>query len=378
MAILSVIKHEGPNNLLVWKAPHEDFNTKSQLIVHESQEAVFFKNGQALDTFGPGRHTLDTQNIPLLRKLINLPFGGDSPFHCEVYFINKVHSMDIRWGTANHIPIQDPVHGVILPIGANGQFAVQVTDSSKLLTKLVGTIPAFTHDELISYFRGILMTNIKDYIAKKMVQDKLTFLEVHAHLKEISDALAADLQEAFDEYGIRLVNFCVNAIIIPENDPSYIQLRQALSRKAEMGILGYTYHEQRTFDVLEGAAKNEGGGAAFIGAGMGLGMGAGMGGFMNQAMGKSMENIAPSGAPAQTPAGTAPTAPQTQAAAPAQTAGAKPGMTFCPHCGEMVPEGKFCCSCGQPLVKPKRFCPECGTEAVGRFCVNCGTKIDVN
>ena len=89
MAILSVIKHEGPNNLLVWKAPHEDFNTKSQLIVHESQEAVFFKNGQALDTFGPGRHTLDTQNIPLLRKLINLPFGGESPFHCEVYFINK-------------------------------------------------------------------------------------------------------------------------------------------------------------------------------------------------------------------------------------------------------------------------------------------------
>lgn len=366
MAILSVIKHEGPNNLLVWKAPHEDFNTKSQLIVHESQEAVFFKNGQALDTFGPGRHTLDTQNIPLLRKLINLPFGGESPFHCEVYFINKVHSMDIRWGTANHIPIQDPVHGVILPIGANGQFAVQVVDSSKLLTKLVGTIPAFTHEELLSYFRGILLTNIKDYLAKKMTQEKLSFLEVHAHLKEISEGIAADLQAEFEEYGIRLINFLVNAIIVPESDPSYIQLREALSRKAEMGILGYTYHEQRTFDILEGAANNEGGGAAFIGAGMGLGMGAGMGGFMNQAMNSSMANIAP--APA--------TAPQTAEPAAARTAA--PGMTFCPHCGEMVPEGKFCCSCGQPLQKVKRFCPECGTEAKGKFCTNCGTKIDAN
>ena len=135
MAILSVIQYEGPNDVLVWKAPQEDFNTKSQLIVHESQEAIFFKDGQALDLFGAGRHTLNTQNIPLLGKLINLPFGGESPFHCEVFFINKAHSMDVRWGTGNRIPIQDPVYGVILPIGANGQFAVQVEDSRKLLVK---------------------------------------------------------------------------------------------------------------------------------------------------------------------------------------------------------------------------------------------------
>ena len=361
MAILNVIKHEGPNNLLVWKSPYQDFNTKSQLIVHESQEAVFFKNGQAFDSFGPGRHTLTTQNIPLLNKLINLPFGGESPFHCEVYFINKVNSMDIRWGTGTHMPIQDPVHGVILPVGANGQFAVQVVDSSKLLTKMVGTIPAFTQDDLVTYFRGILMTNIKDFIANKMIREKLSFLEVHAHLKEISEAIAADLQSQFEEYGIRLVNFCVNAIIVPQDDPSYVQLRDALARKAEMGVLGYTYHEQRTFDILEGAANNEGNaGAAFMGAGMGLGMGANMGGFMSQAMGRSMEIINPQPTPA-------PTAPQTQKPAA--------GMTFCSHCGEMVPEGKFCCSCGQPMVKPKSFCPECGTEAVGKFCTNCGTKI---
>ncbi len=96
MAILDVIKYEGGNDTFVWKHPAEDFSTKSQLIVHETQEAVFFKNGQALDLFAAGRHTLDTQNIPLISKFVNLPFGGVSPFHCEVYFVNKVVSMDIR------------------------------------------------------------------------------------------------------------------------------------------------------------------------------------------------------------------------------------------------------------------------------------------
>ena len=98
MAIFEVIKYEGDNSTFVWKHPAEDFNTKSQLIVHETQEALLFKNGVALDLFTAGRHTLDTQNIPLLRKFVNLPFGGVSPFHCEVYFINKVVSMDVLWG----------------------------------------------------------------------------------------------------------------------------------------------------------------------------------------------------------------------------------------------------------------------------------------
>ena len=185
--------------------------------------------------------------------------------------------MDIRWGTSNHIPIQDPVYGVILPVGANGQFAVQVADSRKLLIKLVGTLQSFTQTELVAYFRGMLMINIKDFLAKKMTQDKLTFLEIHAHLKDISNAIAVDLQGIFQDYGIMLVNFFISSVIVPEDDPSYIKLRTALAQKAEMGVLGYTYQQQRTFDVLEGAAKKRGRrhGHRHC-AGMGLGMGAGL------------------------------------------------------------------------------------------------------
>lgn len=143
MKIFDIIKYDGPNDTFVWKFPGEDFNTLSQLIVAESQEALFFKDGKALDLFGPGKYTLHTQNIPFIRRLVNLPFNGESPFHCEVYFINKVVSMDVKWGTTSPIPIQDAIYKIILPICANGQFAVRVTDSKKLLVKLVGTISVF-------------------------------------------------------------------------------------------------------------------------------------------------------------------------------------------------------------------------------------------
>ncbi len=375
MAIFSVIKYEGPNEVLVWKAPQEDFSTKSQLIVHESQEAVFFKDGQALDLFCAGRHTLSTQNLPFLSKLVNLPFGGESPFHCEVYFVNKVHSMNVLWGTGNRIPIQDPVYGVILPVGANGQFAVQIEDSRKFLHKLVGTLPGFTQDNLVDYFRGLLMTNIKDFIAKKMTQDKLSFLEIHAHLKDISSAIGQDLQGVFQDYGVKLINFFVGAIIIPEDDPSYVKLRDTLSRKAEMGVLGYTYHQQRTFDVLESAAQNEGAGAAVMGAGMGLGMGAGMGGFLGQSLGQGMSTLSPS-APQHPCPGCGMALPENARFCPgcgAKAQAPQPGLVRCSGCGESVPSGKFCVSCGAPLSS---VCPDCGTPASGgKFCLNCGRKL---
>lgn len=380
--MFDIIQYEGPNDVFIWKAPQENFNTKTQLIVHESQEAIFFKDGQALDLFGPGRHTLETQNIPLLSKLINLPFGGETPFHSEVYFVNKVHSMDVKWGTSNHIPIQDPVYGVILPVGASGQFGVQVEDSRKLLVKLVGTVPAFTQAELVKYFRGLLMTNIKDFIAKKMTRDKLTFLEIHAHLKELSDAIAQELQLVFQDYGIKLVNFFVSSVIVPEDDPSYKQLREALAKKAEMGVIGYTYQQQRSFDVLDAAAKNEGPGAGVMGAGMGLGMGVNLGTFMGQTMGQVMgqpgvsaglgQASAQAGQTACPRCGTLVSDGAKFCANCGETIQRDSGTMVCPSCGKTVPKGKFCTACGGKL---QQFCPDCGTAVTGMFCPNCGKKL---
>lgn len=137
--IADIIKYEGDNSTFIWKHPCEDFNSLTQLIVHESQEAVFFMNGQALDLFGPGRYTLETQNIPKIGKLLNRTTGGETPFHCEVYFINKTVQMAVKWGTDSKVRFIEPTFGVPLEIGASGEMNLTVSDARKLLVKIVGT-----------------------------------------------------------------------------------------------------------------------------------------------------------------------------------------------------------------------------------------------
>jgi membrane protease subunit (stomatin/prohibitin family) len=390
MKIFDVIKYEGPNDVFVWKFPGEDFNTLSQLIVHESQEAVFFKDGQALDLFGAGTYTLHTQNIPLIRRVVNLPFNGESPFHCEVYFINKVVSMDVMWGTSSPIPIQDAVYKIILPVRTNGQFAVKVVDSKKLLLKLVGTIDKFDQNTLKKYFKGILLTNIKDYIAKQFAQNQISFLEIHSHLKEISYGIQNDLADEFVQYGIELVNFNVNEITPPEDDPSYIQLKNALAKKAEMSVMGYDYQQERAFNLLDKAAANEGGAANIMGAGMGLGMGVNLGTVFGNTMGGAMANVQPNMQPVtQVQSNSAQKeikctvcgASMPENSKFCRECGAKveppqkEGMKICPKCGANVPEGKFCLECGAKL---EAVCSKCGAKLIdgAKFCLECGNKVE--
>ena len=164
--IAQIIKYEGDNSTFIWKHPCEDFNSLSQLIVHESQEAVFFMNGQALDLFGPGRYTLETQNIPRLGKILNRTTGDESPFHCEVYFINKTEQMAIRWGTDSKVQFVEPTYGFPVSIGASGEMSLRATDSRKLLVKLVGTENDLSQEKIVRYFRAFLMTKVKSYIAQ--------------------------------------------------------------------------------------------------------------------------------------------------------------------------------------------------------------------
>lgn len=357
MQVFDVIKYSGDNDTFVWKFPGEDFNTLSQLIVAESQEALFFKDGKALDLFTAGRYTLHTQNIPFIRRLVNLPFNGESPFSCQVYFINKVVSMDILWGTNSPIPIQDAKYPIILPVRANGQFGVRVADSKKLLVKLVGTIDRFDQATLKRYFKGILLTNIKDYIANEFVKNQVSFLEIHSRLKEISKGIQESLQQEFLNYGIELVHFNVNEITPPEDDPSYLKLKEALADKAVMDIKGYSYQQERAFNVLDKAASNEGTASSIMGAGMGLGMGVNMGNAFGTAMSGAMGTISPG------------TQPQNQA------------VIICSSCGEEVPAGsKFCLKCGAKIEEPKKdsiTCPKCGaTVPNGKFCLECGARLE--
>lgn len=366
--ISQIIKYEGPNDVLVWKHPTEDFNTTSQLIVHESQEAIFFKDGQALDLFGPGRYTLSTENIPFLRKIINIPTDGKTPFHCEIYFINKVDIMDVFWGTAQPMPIQDPVYNIILPVRANGQFALRVADSRKLLIKLVGTTTDMTKNRIAELFKGLLLTRVKNLIAEMMTSGGISFLEIHSHLNEVSSYAEKEVALMYADYGMDMVNFFINSISVPADDPGYVKIRTALASakekellakgtRAEMDILGYSYQQKRTFDVLDKAAQNEGAGAGIMGAGMGLGMGVNVGNMVGGAMGGALVNISEKEA-------------NTEQMQKQETTQKK-----CSNCGSDLPAtAKFCFVCGTKL---EEVCTKCGARIVAgaKFCYECGEKL---
>lgn len=239
---ISVIQYEGDNSTFVWKHPIEDFNLGSQLIVHESQEAVFFLNGEALDTFGPGRHTLETENLPVLKKIYSLPTGSQTPFHAEVYFINKAVSLGMKWGTDSRVRFIDPATGIPLDIGASGELNLQVSDSRKLLFRLVGTTGGLTGKDVLSapageaqaalkgFFRAPLMTEIKSYLAAVIREQRLNIFELDAHMGDLSDALRARISPKFEEYGLAIPQFYITNISLPEDDRNFKDIKALISQ----------------------------------------------------------------------------------------------------------------------------------------------------
>lgn len=197
MEIMDVIKYNGRPDVFAWKYPGEELGTWSQLVVNQSQEAVLVKGGSVADVFGPGTHTLDTKNIPILNKIINLPFGGKSPFKAEVWYINKGYYLDIKWGTPTPIQIQDPKYGIFIPIRSNGAFGIHVTDSVKFLTKLVTTMNVFDAETVTKYFRSLYVTKIKDTISSYLLHRKINMDSLQ---KQISTAMSSYMGQAMSAY----------------------------------------------------------------------------------------------------------------------------------------------------------------------------------
>lgn len=357
MAVVEVVKYDGDPGLLAWKYPREDLGTWTQLVVNESQEAVLFKDGKALDTFDSGRYTLETMNIPLLNKVINLPFGGRSPFAAEVWFVNKLSTLDVKWGTPSPVQMQDPRYQIFVPVRANGMFGIRVEDAKQFLVKLVGTMSSFDRNMLVNYFRGLYVTKVKDALSAYLLKKQISVMEINAYIDELSGYMKERIEPDMAEYGIRLINFYVNEISVPEDDPSVKKLKEALAKKAEMNIIGYDYRQERSFDALEGAATNPGSaGALFMGAGIGTGMGLGMGGAMGSAFGDISKEI------------------RTEAAQESPAAGQDP-QVICPGCGRRISaKSRFCPECGKPLAKK---CPKCNADISGdpKFCPECGEKL---
>nr|WP_052170929.1 SPFH domain-containing protein [Massilia sp. JS1662] len=283
MAIIDRVKWDGTADVLAWKYPSEELSTWTQLIVNESQEAFLVRGGVYEGPFGAGRHTLSTENIPLLRELMGLPFGGASPFSAEVWFVDKLTRLDIRWGTPDPIQLQDPKFGIMVPVRAFGQYGIRIDDAKRFLLKLVGTLPGFDTETLSDYLRGLLTTRIKTDIANAILGSGLSVLEIAPRLDDLSNALEASLAAEIAEYGIALTQFNIHSINMPEDDPAVQTLKSALARRAEMGIVGFDYQQQRRFDVLETAAANEGSAGTLMGAGVGLGLAPALGQAFAQA-----------------------------------------------------------------------------------------------
>ncbi len=230
--LASVIKYEGDNETLIWKHPIEDFNLGSQLIVHESQEAIFFRDGQALDLFAAGRYDLETQQLPVLEKLYKLPTDTEGTFHSEVYFINLTSQLGIKWGTDSKVRLFDPTTGIHVDLGAGGEFGVRVTNARKLLLKLVGTTRKLTQDELLGgngnkgIFRSLVMTQVKSYLAQTIKEQQISIFEIDSRLMELSDALRVRINEKLEDYGLEMPEFYVSRVVTPDDDPSFRRAKE--------------------------------------------------------------------------------------------------------------------------------------------------------
>ncbi len=430
--LASIIKYEGDNETLVWKHPIEDFNFGSQLIVHESQEAIFFRDGQALDLFGAGRYTLQTQQLPLLEKIYKLPTDTEGTFHAEVYFVNRATQMGIKWGTDSKVRLFDPASGLHIEIGASGEFNIRVTNSRKLLLKVVGTTGGLGQEQLLGigngkgFFRSMVMTQVKSFLAQTIKENSIDILEIDEHLMALSGALRERINAALDEYGLTMPEFYVSRIVTPDDDPNFRRMKeqyaeqyllvrqegirkaeaeaaadrkaveaqtaarmkiigaqgeaealkiqkqaeaeayrmQAEAEAAEMRMKGYTYQQETSRQVGMEAMKNGlGGGANAAGA---LGDLAGLGvslGAMGSVIGMTKDALNP----------------MTQDAAQmgAAVGAAVAGGWDCPVCGHKNITTNFCPDCGgkKPEAKTGWDCAQCGTKNIqSKFCPNCGAK----
>ncbi|MET0790269.1 MAG: SPFH domain-containing protein, partial [Polyangiaceae bacterium] len=273
MAAIDIVRWDGTADELIWKFPSSQLSTATQLIVGETQVATLFKDGQRYDVFGAGRHTLKTANIPLLGSLVNLPFGGASPFSAEIWFANKAIPLNLKWGTSNPIQLEDPQYGVVLPVSAFGQLGIEIIDTSLFISTLIGRLPSFRASHVLDYFKGVMMSELRASITNAIAKRQVGLLQIEAELVSISDSVGRDIQPHFQRFGLDLHLFRIMSITFPQDDPSAVELRRAKANAMRRKVEGTSYQQERSFDVMQNAASNQGIGGTFASAGAGLAIG---------------------------------------------------------------------------------------------------------
>lgn len=316
----------------------------AQLVVHQAQEAVFYRDGRALDVFPPGRYTLTTQNIPLITKALSLPFGFTSPFRVQVVFVSKRTFLDQKWGTREPVVFRDRELGVVR-LRAFGAYAYRIADSRTFVNSVVGSLGQFDTLRLEEFYRDVIVSRLNDVLGENLT----SILDLPALYDELATLARARLVEDFRKYGADLSDFYIASITPPE------EVLARLDERAGMGAVGnleaYTRFKAAVA-MGDAASGGEGGGGAA--AGLGVGLGAGFGVQMASAVAQTLRG----GGGAPPAPGAAPEGGFCTACGGALPAGAR----FCPACGAAVAHAA-CAACGQPLPTGARFCPACGAAA---------------
>jgi membrane protease subunit (stomatin/prohibitin family) len=346
----------------------------SQVIVRENQAAIFFRDGKGLDVLGPGRHTLSTANIPIVTKVLALPWGFTSPFRVEVVFVNMKLFPDLKWGTAQPVAYRDEELGLVR-LRAFGNYAIQIREPLVFVNSLAGTMGSFVTGDIKDYLRDLIISRLNDYLGEKV----RTIFDLPKQYDEMGQEVHDRLGHDFQRYGISLADFFITSITPPE------EVEKAIDERGQVAALGDLdkFLKMKAARALEGAGGGGGGTAGdMVGLGAGAGMGAGIGAMLPGMIFESMKGRPD--APAAAGAAEA-------IACPACHTAVATDARFCPHCGEnlvagdrcedceapLAPDAKFCARCGEPVGVTERSCPNCQAKltAGARFCMECGERV---
>ncbi len=318
-----------------------DIKLGAQVVVRDSQSAVFFKSGKATDALGPGRHTLSTLNIPVLTRILSLPWGFKSIIRCEVYFVNHKIFTNMKWGTKDPVAFRDKELGLIRLRGY-GAYTMRIVEPLVFLNSVVGRQALFTTEQIDSFLRDIIIAKINDLFGEKLD----TILDLPKRYDEFADMSKSVIATEFSKYGLELLDFYISAITPPP------EVQKRIDERAGMEAVGDLDNYLKFSMAKAFGGGTDGCSTAQSGAGLGLGAGIAMlaPGFLSRAFAPDQTNLKPSDIPTVT----------------------------CPKCGIDTPaESRYCYKCGYQLAVERR-CSSCSREVLAdaKFCPFCGHELD--
>lgn len=397
MAIIDLVRWtpQGDETIYAWRYPETNLSTYTQLIVQESQEAILFSKGQIMGKFGPGKHTLNTENLPILRSLFGIPFGGKNPFTAEIWFVNKLQPYNINW-SIDRMNIHDADYNTQLPLTASGQYGLKIIDAEKFLIKIVGTKTKFTEEDLTEQFTGEFSTKTKSTILQYMLKHRIGFKQISAYLDTISEYLRNVMNPFWDNLGLELTKFYVSTIEIDDSTEDGRRVKEAIAQQSSMSITGHTWQQEQLFGTANNAIGGLGEGNGGLLGGLlainmmgSMGNGGMAGGMMTPQYNQPTYGGTPQGAP---PYGQPPYPQGEQAVKMVYCSNCAKkfpsSMRFCPHCGDPYNpcphcgtdndlNAKRCVSCGAMLQGDSQTCPHCNAPLAPNsiFCGNCGKQV---